>query len=314
MPGPGGGGRSGGGGRGGSFGGGSRGGGFSGGGRGGFSGGHHHGGGFHVHMGGWRPRRRYYGGSGCMVNVFGMVVAVIFVIFFLISALFGNVGVSYVDSSGGTYDENKLQDYADGQYKQFFDDAAYEDNLLLLFVADEGCEDFYYIAWVGDHIHSDINAMLGDNDTELGQAMLSSIGEYYEYSLDSDLARVISTMQTQIMDLQLESSFTCGEKRVPAMGLVNRTDLPLTADTVEDALAAFVDATGISTIVVVADMEDVFGSSVSASSSGISVAGIALIVAVVVIIVVVMVNRVRNKDDGLDDDQTGHYSDVDDQY
>lgn len=305
MPGPGGGGRSGGGGRGGSFGGGGRhGGGHPGGPR-------PHGGGFHWH---WGPRRYYGAGGGCLGNMLGMVIVVIFVIFFLISALFGNVGVSYVDGSGDTYDENKLQDYADGQYRQLFDDTAYEDNLLLLFVADEGCEDFYYIAWVGDHIHSDINAMLGDNDTELGQAMLSGIGEYYEYSLDSDLARVISAMQTEITGLQLESSFTCGENRVPAMGLVNRTDLPLTADTVEDALAAFVDATGISTIVVVADMEDVFGSSVSGSSSGISVAGIAVVVAIVVIIVVVMVNKVRGKDDGLDDDQTGHYSNVDDRY
>ena len=145
-----------------------------------------------------------------------MVFMSILLITLMICLLFSNISsIARTSSNGGgvRYDEEKLQDYADGQYARAFGSStAYEDNLLLVFLVDETYSDYYYIAWVGDHIATDINYMLGNNQTELGQAMALCINETsYKYSLDSNLAQVMETMTKEIEDLGLETSFKCSE-------------------------------------------------------------------------------------------------------
>lgn len=329
MAGPGGGGRSGGGGRGGSFGGGSRGGSFGGGNRGGGFGGGHPGsppmgGGFHPHPGGWYPRRRYHGG-GCLSGLIGTIIAPIFIILFIVIFLFSSVrnNANIVYESGGTYDEEAFQDYANAQYqKEFGASSAYEDNLLLVvLVEDESYTDYYYIAWVGDHIAADINYMLGNNETELGQAMNSCISSTsYKYSLDSNLAQVMNEMTKQIQDLGLENSFTCTENHSQTVShLTNYTDLDMTDATVSSALTAFTDATGISAVIVVEDMDDVFGStstSVTSTSSSPTGSIVMFIVAAAVVILVIVIasnviRRRRKGDSEFDSKPDNRYKDFD---
>lgn len=287
MPGPGGGARGG--------GGGSRGGGFGGSRGGGFGGGHRPGG-FHygtgMHMGGWHRRTRYVGGGGCL----SATVSSVFAILIVIVVLFGFISSTVTEIAQGgsvTYDENKFQDYADAQYADIFGDTrAYEDNLLIVVLVDENYSDYYYIAWVGDHIVTDINWMMGGNDTELGWAMADSINSRsYKYSLDSNLAAVMDIMTRHVQELGLESSVTCNDSHpVMTADLINHTELPLTEATVEDALERFATATGIPAAIVVEDMEDVFGK----GFSGISLVTLVL-VAVVVIIVIVSISKSRRR-------------------
>lgn len=347
MPGPGGGGRSGGGGRGG-FSGGSRGGGFSGGrssggSRGGSFGGGHPGGGFHgggsfggghpgggFHGGGhhggfhggppmgggWHfgPRRHYSSGGGCCGGFVGMLAIGLFIFFFIIYLMLpaGNTEITFGDTDG--YDEELFQDYANSQYeKEFGRTDAYEDNLLItVLVEDEEYYNFYYIAWVGDHIETDINWMLGGNDTELGQAMSSSISETsYKYSLDSNLAQVVYSLADEIQALNLESSFICDEDHVQVKShLTNHSRVDMTEETVNDALTAFTDATGIPIVIVVEDMDAVFGSTKPAEmvsggpsghSSSFGLVGILIVGAVIVIVVTVFVNRRKKTGNELDD-------------
>lgn len=240
MAGPGGGGRAGGGGRG--FSGGSRGGGFHGG---GFHGGH-------APVGGMYPRR---GSGGCCGGFLGMLVLPLFVIFMVIYLLIPGC-------STNSYDEEKFQDYANEQYQaEFGASDAYEDNLLITVLVDEKeYYSYYYIAWVGDHVDTQINHMLGNNDTELGQAMEACISETsYKYSLDSGLAQVMETMTEKIRALNLESSFTCSENHAQVKShLTNHSDVEMTEDTVNRALEAFTEATGIPVVIVVEDMNKVF--------------------------------------------------------
>lgn len=289
MPGPGGGGRSGGGGRG-AGGGGSR--GFSGGG-GHFGGGMHHGP-HHGHPrgGGWRYRPMY-GGAGCLGGFLGMAFGPIFAILIVAVVLVGFVGSSVMEIAAGgsvNYDEAKLQAFADDRYAEAFSGTAYEDNLLLVFLTYDDCYSYSYIAWVGDHIAPEISDLLGDDYTELGQAMAACISDTdYTYSLDSDLARVLKGVAQKIQGLRLESSYSCQEENPNATSeLINRTDLPMTEETVNQALAQFTDMTGIPCAVVVEDAEDVFGRSVAPFS--------VITVAVVgIVAVVVVVNLARKK-------------------
>lgn len=319
MPGPGGGGHGGGGGRGGSFGGGGgrTGGGFHGGGS--FHGGHHrpHGG-WGMPMGGWGWGRRHYGGGGCLGGLSSILFIPIFVIILFIFSLFGmfDNGVDVVINNG--YDEEVFQDFAYDQYfEQFADSTATEDNLLIVFLTTEEHYDFYYIAMVGDHIAKDINYLLGNNNTALGQAMNSCINETnYKYSLDSNLADVMQTMTETVTALALENSYDCSEDHLQvASRLVNNTDIPMTDSTVNHALEAFTDATGIPVVILVEDAQDVFGSEATTVGGGgnVRVSTIACVILIaVVVIVVIAVSRKKGKNDNSGKDS--RYSDFDDQY
>lgn len=281
MAGAGGGGRGGGGGR-------SR-----GGSRGGFHGGgyrhsHHPGHGWHFHGG--------FGG-GCLSRLIVLIFVLVCFAIDLLAPLFGGTG---------RYDENRYQDYANARYEEAFgDSSAYEDNLLVSVLVDDDYYSYYYIAWVGDHVVTDINHMLGARGTVLGDAMEQCINSSsYKYSLDSNLAQVMEILTEEVEALGLAGSFSCSENRgnVSAQ-LVNDSELELTESTITNALTAFASATGIPTVMVVEDMDDVFGGSLAPG-------GIILVAAVVLIAIVagvVLVLRRRKQ-------QAHPYHTFDDQY
>lgn len=300
MPGPGGGSRGGGGGRGGSFGGGGRGsfgGGFGGPRHGGF-GGPHFGGRppFHHHHHHWGRGPHYHGGGGCLGALFAPIIVIMFAAFFILYSLISIFPTSNTgNSSNVIYDENAFQDYANSQYlAEFGSSTAYEDNLLIVFlVEEETCYDYYYIAFLGDHIKDPINYMFGNNQTDLGIAMGSSISaSSYKYSLDKNLAQVMSQMEKEVTALSLGSSFDCNEEHIQVKShITNKTKIPLTEDTVNAALESFTNATGIPAVIVVENMEEVFPTRSSSDSV------IILVIAVVVIIIAAfaIVRSVRKK-------------------
>ena len=294
MPGPGGGGR-GGGGFGGGFGGGR-----------GFGGGGFHGGGFYHRphfYGGWHYRRPFfYGGGGCLGGLIGMIFGPIIMIAMAAMLLFGYVGGAVTDvAQGGSvvYDEETFQDYADAQYaKAFGGSSAYEDNLLLVFLTAEDDRGYAYIAWVGDHIDTDINYLFGSNGSELGNAMNMSINQSnYKYSLDSNLAMVVQQMEKNVKDLGLESSYTCTEEHAQVKSrLTNYTDLSMTTETVNAALESFTATTGIPLVIVVEETEAVFGKTINSNSwVGLIIAAV-LLIAGIALFVKAIKGRNRNSE------------------
>ena len=274
MPGPGGGSR------GGGFGGGSRGGGFSGGRPGGFGGGsfggphyhhhHHHrpfGFGFFPFFGFRRPYYGYGYGSGCL-GLTAMPFIIIIVAISLITSIFGAVGSSISNVSNGgkvVYNESALQEYADQQYAIEFNSAKeYEDNILIVFLVDEKCEGYYTIAWVGDNITEEIYSMFGNEYTEFGYKMKGSIASYYKNSLSKNLATVVNGMTDSISNLKLKSSFNrdYGSPDGYTSHLTNNSSLEINKDTVNHALEEFTAETDIPIVIVVEEMEDVFGKTV----------------------------------------------------
>lgn len=272
MPGPGGGSR------GGGFGGGSRGGGFSGGRPGGFGGGsfggphyHHH---HHHRPFGFFPffgfRRPYYGygyGGGCL-GLTAMPFIIIIVAISLITSIFGAVGSSISNVSNGgkvVYNESALQEYADQQYAIEFNSAKeYEDNILIVFLVDEKCEGYYTIAWVGDNITEEIYSMFGNEYTEFGYKMKGSIASYYKNSLSKNLATVVNGMTDSISNLKLKSSFDrdYGSPADYVSHVTNNSSIEINKDTVNRALEEFTAETDIPIVIVVEEMEDVFGKTV----------------------------------------------------
>lgn len=304
MPGPGG-GRSGGGfGGGGSRGGGFGGGGFGGGHRGGGFGGHHH----HHYGWGFGPRfyfgPRYYGGGGCLGGLLGVLIAPFVLILFAVLIFMSTMGSAVTAfREGGVveYDERTFQNYADECYAaEFGSSSAYEDNLLIAFLVDEKCEEFYCIAWVGDHIATDINLQFGGADSPFGRAMYSSINAtYYAYSLDSNLATAMDQMKTRVTALGLPSSYTCTENHGQVTShLTNRSELSLTESTVNDALVRFTEATDIPVVIVVDEMEDVFGRTMPGEYVVTLLIGVALLALGIYLIVRAVKSNKKKDGDG----------------
>lgn len=296
------------------FGGGPHPGGFGGGPRpGGFGGPPHHGPHFHggpffhhrgrhIHLGGF--------GGGC----FSVVVIALFVIFGAFWLFMPN-GANIDFSNGITiteeiYDEATMQDYANVKYQQYFGDtSANEDNILLVFLTNEACDGYYTIAWVGDNVDYDINEMFGEY-TEYGVSLNEHIDEYFAYSLDTDLAQVVTDMTKYISELGLSSSFNSESDRSNLANpeFVNLTDMDLTSEAVNDALNSFTNQTGIPLVIVVDSAEKVFGQTtdvnvypepqISTSRTfsfvGIAVAGLILL-AVIVLIVVLLRSKDKTK-------------------
>lgn len=251
------------------------------------------------------PRRR----SGGCCSGFALVLIFILFLGFYILMPTSSGYVEAMPESGAYYNEESFQDFADSMYaKEFGSSSAYEDNLLIAVLVDESYTDYYYIAWVGDHIVTHINYMLGNNDTELGQTMNACIStSSYKYSLDSNLAQVMESMTSQIQDLGLASSYSCTEDHAQVTShLTNRSSLEMTEATVNDALTAFTEATGIPVVIVVEDMEDVFGTTTTVettSGSRTSMVFLLVVVALAVGIIFFVVKKNKsNSWDGTPDD------------
>ncbi len=231
------------------------------------------------------------------------VILVFFAIMLIFSSI-SSLGVAFGDvASGGsvTYQEEMMQDYADSQYAEIFGSStAYEDNILIVFLVDEDLYQYQYIAWVGDHVEKDINLMFGNNQTELGRIFSASIAENFKYSLDGNLAIAVESMEEKILAKGLDSSFKCDEKHVQVgPKLINKTELPLTEATVNDALVQFTESTGIPLVIVVEDSQDVFGKQIAASSIiTLLFAGILLVVAIVLIVKAVKKSKEEPKNGG----------------
>lgn len=303
MAGPGGGARGGGGGRG--FGGGG-GGSFGGGGGRGFGGGGFHGGPrppHHHHHYGWgwgwhRPYYHGYYGGGCLGGLVGLILAPIIVIVMAAALLFFSISSMVSDiSTGGSYrwDERALQAYARQEYNAIYtDEETYEDNIMILFLADAESDYTYaYLGWTGDNISTGVDDMFGNEYTELGRAFEDSVPEMFENSLSKNLRSVVQKMQTAVLGVsdRFEDAPTA-EAQDPKF--VNHSVFNITDATVQNALDEFHEQTGISMSLVVADMSAVFEKGLDGGTIVMLVLGAGLLILAIVLIV----RAVRNKKNG----------------
>lgn len=233
--------------------------------------------------------------------VIGIIVTVM--LFSMLSS-----GITSILSGGRiVYNEKEFQRYANNAYiSEFGTTSAPEDNILIVFLVNEGDYNGYYtIAWVGDNIQYKINESFGDESTAFGKAMYSSINsEDYEFSISSNLAMAISKMTDSVEEMGLDSSFIAqkSHENMTESHIVNRSELPITAETVNVALREFTEKTDIPMVVVVDSTENVFGKSFSQSDLIVMVLLLAIFVAVIVVIIktVKRYNAEKNNGNGND--------------
>lgn len=191
------------------------------------------------------------------------------------------------------YNEETFQDYANQQYQAEY--GASEDGIVVVFLTAENYYDYCYIGWVGDHLNADVNYMFGAEGTVLGNSIYGEVPENYKYTLDSNLANVTDRLANSIDGLNLSSPYRCTEAQSGLKSrFVNRTELDLTAETVNLSLTAFTEKTGIPMTIVVDEMEDVFGKHIPASV----IFTLILAAGLVIFAIVLIVKAVRNRKKG----------------
>ena len=191
-------------------------------------------------------------------------------------------------SSGGSYryDEDALQTYAAEQYDSIYgdNDMAYEDNIMILFLAEPEEGNVYaFCGWVGDNISTRVNDMFGGDGTRLDSAFASRIPKNYKNSLSRDLSSVVDIMTSAVGAGDHFIFDPLGSANPPA--LVNRSSLSVSEVTVGRSLASFYETTGISLSVVVADLDAVFEKGLNGSTIVMLIIGAALLVFAIVLIV-----------------------------
>lgn len=315
MPGPGGGSR------GGGFGGGSRGGGFGGGSRGfggggfggrpgGFGHGPYHRPHYHYHrpffFGGFRPYYGYgYGGGGCLGGLLGMLMAPFLILFMVVIMLFSVFGNAFTNVANGgqiLYNEPAFQDYANKQYaREFGNSSAYEDNILVIFLTNEQSDGYYCIALVGDNIETEINHMFGNEYTDFGVQMLREVPDYHKYSISQNLANVFDTLGDKIVSMGLDASFKypSDHSKMTESHVTNHSSyLSVNNDTVNSALVEFTEKTDIPIVIVIDDMEEVIGKTITGSDIITVVFAIGLAGFAIYMIVKAVKQRKQNGDRG----------------
>ena len=145
--------------------------------------------------------------------------------------------------------------------------------------------------------------MFGNEQTELGRVVNSSIsGTNYKYQLDSGIAMVLDQMADKV-SAKTDAPFKCTEEHpAPTDPFRNYTTLPMTAATVNDAIADFTEQTGINIAVVVEEAEDIFETDYTSMIIGIVIAGALVVLAIVLIVKAV---KSKNKNGGGQDPYRG---------
>ena len=267
---------------GGSFGGGHRGGGFHGGHQPPPPPRHHHRPFFHGHgyYGGGGYHHHHHGGGGILSTFFAFIIVLV-MLFGIFKFVFGINGSDvrewiddfkydstyneeqYYDEYGeGDYSESLFQSYTNDKYQEIYGETTcYEDNILVVFLTTDANDGYYTIAWVGDNINYQITDMFGNEQTELGDAMSTSISDYHGYSLGSNLAQVVDKMTDNVTQLDLDSPYKSESDRstVADSKVYNYSNCEFTEDTVNASLKNFTDKTGVTFCIVVDNETTVFG-------------------------------------------------------
>lgn len=208
--------------------------------------------------------------SSRLVDFLGFFLKVLFVpilLFAVASTALGGAITEFVKGGSFRYDDALFSSYADTAYSEAFQSgtAKDRDGLLVVILVNEERDGYYAIARLGDNVRREIRDMFGDEHTAFGRAMIDTIRtENYEHSLGKSLAIVIDKMKKIIIEMNYPSPFVIdgsGNAREPFVD--NRTELLFADGSLAVSLDAFCEKTGISAVILVEDVDDVFEKSIS---------------------------------------------------
>ena len=161
------------------------------------------------------------------------------------------------------YNEQVASYYTESNYNDIYGtSSARNDNLLIVFLANEDCDQFYCFPMAGENIRKDVASVFSGKESAFGKALLEKIDldRGYEYTLNDDLIYIIGKAEEKISSLNIASPFKNPSDRtnVVESHVVNNTTIELSSS-LDMALKDFTEETGIAITVIVDKAETVLG-------------------------------------------------------
>ena len=226
------------------------------------------------------------------------------IILLLIVALFifGTVTttLSHVASGGVvSYDEEVFQEYVLDQYDaEFGASKQYESNLLVVLLTNENTHGYYYMAAAGYYVQDDVADFFADGSGSLNRVFEQSINDQsYQNTLSGDLVSLVSKLTRTVEGLQDGDTALKPGKTSDTEISSHVTDYSgyvKDRQYVDEVLAEFTATTDVPIVIVVEDMETVFGRYLPFST----IFTLILMIVLAVIAIVWIVKAVKNKNKG----------------
>ncbi len=226
-----------------------------------------HGGMYHRHHHHHRHHSYYRRRHGLSINlgtgkgaILGLLIFLPFIIiFFVMFAFFfgGPSGCGCSFNENTHVDEALVDKYTENQYNEKFASLSnYEDYALIVFlIDDEEYYEYYYCTWIGDHVSANTANLLGLNDSTLDDAFEANISTDYKKTISLDLASTIY----QLISKSDSNGLTCNESTAAYISshVDNDTNLNIDEATINAALKAFEDKTGVKLVLVIDTINEV---------------------------------------------------------
>lgn len=194
----------------------------------------------------------------------------------------------------GNRESNELWLYGVEEYYKVFDSSsAVEDNILLVFLADENdfdCDDYSTTGVVGDNVYDDIRLMFDDYG-EYDDAMYAFFDDVdYADNLSTGYVNVISRMTDIITASDFVENFYYYSDRsnLAASRVINKTDIAFDEDSVTAELERFTKKTGIPCVLLIEYEQNVYKEEDSVYTD-IAVALVMLMLAMIPVTVIIAV-------------------------
>ena len=194
------------------------------------------------------------------------VVVVICVILFAFIAALSNQALSVnAETDGVVPDKTVLEAYAKSQYEEAFGNSeGYENNVIIVFLANKSSDRYYCTAYLGNNVRDEIVNVFGPEPYPFGSTMENLVPRYYANKLTANFRDVMMQMKGSIKYAKDEGGFDSifidpQKIEKPASSyVINHTKLDIDNQNLDQGLDDFTKATGLSAVIVVNYMSNVF--------------------------------------------------------
>ncbi|MBQ3254034.1 MAG: hypothetical protein IJA65_05695 [Acholeplasmatales bacterium] len=230
----------------------------------------------------------------------GIIFLIAFTLFFIggFIFMFNQISGDLFKDGKAVYNKNKMNEYLKTNYEnEFKSSAAYEDNIIFIFLYNEEYNDYSYDFYTGYDISTSVYNYLGN------YSITSIIERYFEVSnYEGDIEKNLSKIMNEItikLDEEFDGYLKCDHTNDEYISkFTNNSNSELDSTKIEESLKDFTDTTRLSIVMVVDTMENVFGRTKNVNYDFLIIFGIIVLLFLIMMVyafTVVIKNTLKDK-------------------
>lgn len=198
-------------------------------------------------------------------DIFGIVLFPLLLTIFAVIVFFIYLPptVQTVRDGGKTVYSDQVADfYRTDAYNDLFEkSSAKEDNLLIVYLVNDEGNQFYCMSKLGANVSGSVTKLFGNEESEFGKIVKGSMDEQFKDTFSGSLCTIVDSMGDKIQALNLSSPFTADSDKsaLAESKVINKSSLSVSEIDINASLVAFTEDTGIPAVIVIDEIETVFG-------------------------------------------------------